>query len=426
MIKTISKEQQLDVFDLSAPTTFDSGFLIFKSGGRKYAIFFAVALSLLSINYRRLQRIMKILLKVFPESSIFSIEWVTNGECYASFYFKIDKDAILTRTRELVENIQTSFKLVFGDEHVRLLSESELLSQLVYGAQGKIKKATSVGRFSVKLETNIDQHIISLFQSRIGRDCVKTILKEVTQNGRYRVILSLKETGAQQSMALCLNITSSSPHKGDHSTLNQLVKENVIQRVPSRRIIRFIGDILTRNFPEPKRHLVSFESAVKELSSFVKHCSVFANRLRDDQSIPERPPRVNNRENKWREILESLSEQLELGIERDVTLSIQGFPLRIDAKIQDIFFKIIPEYYNDIEKIRWLLFQLMDIITQKTGKHVILLPESLEMAPKIKEVLNERENKGIHIIASVQKLQEFIVKNKTDLLNPIIVTAEAA
>ncbi|MCK4818829.1 hypothetical protein KA005_23855, partial [bacterium] len=262
IIKSINKEQQLDVFDLSAPTTFDSGFLIFKSRSGKYAVFFAVALSLLSIDFKNLQRTLKILLKVFPESSIFSIEWMTNKECYASFYFKINKDAILARTRKLVENIQTSFKSIFGDEHVRHLSENELLSHLVYGIPGKIQKATSVDRFSVKLETDMAQHIISLFQSPIGIDRVKTILSEITKNGSNRVILSVKKTDVQQSIALSLNITSSTTRKEKNTVLNQLVTTNYIQRMPASRIIRFIGDILTRNFPESEYHLVSFEAAV--------------------------------------------------------------------------------------------------------------------------------------------------------------------
>ncbi|MFX1474416.1 MAG: hypothetical protein ACFFCO_02915, partial [Promethearchaeota archaeon] len=426
MIKSISKEQQRDVFNLSAPTTFDNGFLIFKSRGGKYAIFFAVALSLSSVNFRRLQRILNILLKVFPESSIFSIEWLTNKDCYACFYFKINKDTILTRTRELVENIQTSFKLVFGEEQVRLLSEGELLSQLVYGAQGRIRKATSVERFSVKLETDIDQHVISLAQSPIGMDRVKAILREVTKNGLHRVILSLKKIDAQHALALCLHITSSASRKGNHSVLNKLVKTNSIHRMPASHIIRFIGDILTRNFPEIKHHNVSFESAVKELSSFVRQCSVFTKRIQNEQPTSVDPHGSRSREHDWREILETVSEQLELQIERNVILSVHGFPLRIDAKIQDVFIKIIPEYYNDIEKIQWLLIQLTDIITQKTGKYVFLLPDNPEIAPKIEEALSVMENRGaIHIITSIRKLQELILKSRTDHLSSIPVTAQA-
>lgn len=426
LLRSINKEQQSDVFNLSSPTAFDNGFLIFKSRSGKYAVFFTVALSLLSIDFRGLERTLKILLKVFPKSTVFSIEWVTNKECYASFYFKVNKDAIITRTRELVENIQTSFKSIFGNEHVRILSERELISHLAYGAQGKIGKATSVGRFSVKLKTGMAQRIISLFQSPIGTSRVKAILKEIPKNGSYRIILSVKKTSTQQSMAICLNIISSTSRKCKHTTLNQLATKGMIHRMPASGIIRFIGDILTRNFPESEYHHISFNAAVKEISSFVKQCSICSNRIQDDHSTTLDSLESIDSGREWREVIETLSEQLEMRIEKNVFLSIHGFPLRIDVKIQDVFLKIIPEYYSDITKLQWLIIQLSEIIKRKIGKCVILLPDSPIIAPLLEEVLNETENKrGIQVITSKHDLQILLSRRKTDLIDPVEIMTQA-
>lgn len=424
--KSIKMEYQLDAFDLSAPTTFDSGFLVFKSKGDKCAMFFAVALSLSSVNFTELRRTFTILLKTFPQSSVFSLEWVTSKECYASFYFKVNKDAIVARSKELVDSIQTSFKLIFGDEHVRLLNERELLSHLVYGIPGKIQKASSVDRFSVKLETDTAQHIVTFSRGAVSACRLKEILREITENETYRVILSVRKTELPQSMALCLNITSSTLQKEKHTALKNLVTTKLIQRAPASRIIRCIGDILVRNFPEYKCQHVSFEAAVKEMASFVKESGICFNRIRNSQPITVEPQEPIDDERDWREVLETISEELELRIEKNVFLSVQGFPLRIDAKIHDIFLKTIPQYYSDIERLRWLLIQLADVITQKVGRCVILLPNNPETDSLIEKALSESSSiSGIQSITSKRDLQTLLLRCKTDQMNPVEVTAEA-
>jgi hypothetical protein len=426
LLKSIKTEKQSDVFDLSTPTAFDHGFLIFKSSGEKYAVFFAMALSLSSIDFRRLQRTLKILLKVFPQSTSFSLEWVAHKACYASFYFKVNKEEIIARTRELVENVQTSFKSIFGSENVRPLNEPELLSHLAYGAQGKIRKATSVDRFSVKLTTTCTHRIIALFPSTISKDCVNTILRRIPNNGSYRSILSVKTTDKQQSMGICLNITSSTPNKENHTVLNQLVTSSLIQRAPASEIIRHIGDILTRNFPESRYQRVSLDTAVTELSSFVKECNVCCNSVQDSQSTAEESVESSGTGVEWRAALEQLAEQLAIRIEWDVLLLIDGFPLRIDAKIQDIYIKIIPKYYHDSTKLQWLTHQLSNIIEKKLGKYVILLPEEPIMKSLIEETLNQAENKrSILTITSKRELHRLLSRKKPDFVDPVVITTEA-
>ena len=426
LFKLIKQEKQSAVFDLSTPTAFDNGYLIFKSGGEKYAVFFAIALSLSSINYRKLLRTMKILLKVLPKSTIFTIEWKGSEECYASFYVKVSKDEFIARTRELVENIQTSFESIFSPGQVRSLSEPELLGHLAFGAQGKIRKATSVGRFSVKLATDRDHRIISLFTSLIGENRVKTILRKIPKNGSYRIILSVKKSEKQQSVQMCLNITSSTFNKEKHTALNQLATKDLIQRMPASEIIRYIGDILTRNFSESGYQRVSLDTAVNELSSFVKQCNVSNNIIQAGESTTEESIMSSGGVCKWREVLETVSEQLEIRLEKDVLLLIDGFPLRIDAKIQNIYIKIIPKYYHDMAKLQWLTIQLSDTIRRETREKLILLLEEPMIKPLIEEVLNGLESKrGVHIITSKHELYKLLSERKSDLLDPVVIATKA-
>lgn len=412
-------EKRIETFNLTSPSTVEGRFLIFKSQSEKCAIFFALKIHLGTIPDERTKRTLTILLKVIPELTIFSIEWTANNECFLTFYIKSEKGAVLVKAKEFVDNIQASFGKIFGRRNIRLLRVDELLQHLSLGIPEKIRQASIIGRFTILLKTKNSQQTISMIQFKsFQMENLQTILQEIrgnTKNIRFIFAVQRKKSSLIRISSKVLLFTTDNNSTFCSSKIKSVPK--TFQQIRASDLLQNLGNVLARNIFRKECKSVTCEMAVEQILSFLKLCR-FLSEISESAETPMRsqqPAKVSSPQ--WRNALKNNSERLGLVIEKDVFVSVSDIPFRLDAKIGDLLFKIIPSHIINEEKLQWLISQLDLIVKSNQAKSIVLLISNSEISFPIEAPSeNGVEAKRIYKLTSIPELHAFLLQHKTTLL----------
>ncbi|MHA2314108.1 MAG: hypothetical protein ACXACF_02305 [Candidatus Hermodarchaeia archaeon] len=403
-----------EVFDLTNPTIFESGLLVFQSQQNRCAVFFTFCISSWKIQKMLAQRTLTILLKILPVSTIVALEWTPKGKCFVNFYIKLEKSSFLTRTRELVDNIDGSFKKMLGTSSVHQLNAEELMKHFSLGIPGIIRQIQRKGKFSINVRTDVtaEKRLLSLINP-INRETINQIFKEFPSQ-TTRLILPIQRKDKNLHIADSFVMISDEPPKKKrykHFQQNQ-ISINILH---ASKFMQIFGDVLSRNIIQDEYEVSDFRTAV----------DMILNTAQEDQHLElETKPSIERKQfippqdmnpSTWRELLIQFCSSLDLPCTINPLVYIDKFPTRFDVKIRDEVFFIVSQT-ND-QQLQWLVKQwtkqhepseqdeIVLLITQGTQKTII--EDMVSLTPRLCH---------ISIISTEQELRKHLEKLKNRVL----------
>jgi len=418
LIKSFYKEKQIEAFNLTSPSTLEEKFLIFKSQFEKCAIFFALKVQLKIILDERTRRTLAILLKVIPELSILSIEWTSNNECYFTFFIKSEKDAVLEKVKNFVGNIQISFRKIFGSRNIQLLQADELLQHLSFGIPEKICQASRINRFTIRLKTkNFQTNITMVHFKSFHKENIKKLLQEIitnTKNIRFIFSVQRKKNSIIRISSKVALFISDNNSIFCPSEIKSVA--GTFQPTQASYLLQNLGNMLVRNIFSKECKSVNYENAVEQILSFIILCKSFSEISENADLSMKALQSINVNDFQWRMALKNKSEQLDLPIEKDVFISVNEIPFRLDAMIGNILFKIIPSHLINEETLKWLISQLALIVKNKQSRKIVLLMNIKDISSAESAILkNDIKIDQFYRFSSIPELNAFLIKYKKTL-----------
>ncbi len=413
IIRSLYLETKTEIFDLTSPTIFENGLLVFQSQRGCCAIFFTFHLSLSNFEVSSALRGLTILLKLMPTSTILALERTAQEGCFINFYIKLDKSSFLARARELHENIHSSFKKILGDNHVRLLNREELINHFSLGTSGQIHKINISGKSSLQIHSDIISKEISLAQiSPIQTDSLIRSFKVQNDRQNIRLILPIKKAESNIQISNSLTLIADKPI--EHLQLAHFPAESSrIEIIPSSTSIRILGDILSRNWMQDNEKT----STIREAADFITHI------IKTIQSTPttdfksesiQKPHTEEVTPLAWREFLTQQVLQLDLAHEMNAMVILNNFPTRIDAIIGEQFFVIISKAKDD--QIQWLVKKFTHFLETHEQKWVIFLTSHPLIATLIqKELTKSSIASRSQVFFTKPELEKFLKNLKNQL-----------
>jgi hypothetical protein len=408
IIRKINSNSKQAIFDLSVPIVFEPGSLIFKSQTETHAVFFALSLTLQKQKAPNLKRTLLLLLKILPENSIFAIEWTSENQCYLTFYLKFLKTEIIAKAKALIESIQSSFQKVLGANSVKLLDSEEITHHLTLGITGTIQKAVRKGKYTLLVQTDETQTQLSFLEIANPQKSMFPLIfqhmKEYTEP--YRIIFMAKKIPNQAQLHTTLTILTEEYEKSLKSQLTKLlqVKSRYLQ---SSNLIHQIGDLLTRNIIKDTGQILDFSLSTENLFTFLQTCI---------KSMIQKKTKLANTQQsqiskqEWRNYLNQITRQLGINTEMNPFISIDGVPLRLDAKIKKYFIKII--LGDEPNQLKWLGFKLTQLVQSKEEELILLCnPKVSSFFEKIRS--NSVIQNKLHLITSKSQLKEWLQSLET-------------
>ncbi len=407
------------IFDLSVPITFEPGSLIFKSQTDTHAIFFALSLRFKKQRVSNLKRTLLLLLKVLPEDSIIATEWTSENQCYLTFYLKFLKTEIIAKAKALIDSIKSSFQEVFGADNVQLLDDEEVTPHLTLGIPGKIQKVSKKGKYTVIVQTNETQRQVSFLEilssEKFDFPLFFQQLREYTKP--YRIIFMAKKIPNQTQMHTTMVLTGVF-ERSQRSRLSNL-PEIKIRYLRSEKLIHQLGDIFTRNIVKDAGQVLDFPIVTERLLAFFQ--TGIKSMVKDKiQSVDKEQTHISKQE--WRNYLLKITRELGLAMEINPFTSMDGVPLRMDAKIGKNVIKII--LGEDQKQLKWLEVKLKQFLQSK-GEDLILLLCN----PSVSSFFDETQNSSItrnklHLITSKSQLKQWLQSLKSMAKDQIEVAVE--
>jgi hypothetical protein len=413
---SVYHERSRERFDLTAPTAFENGVLVFQSRGDKCAAFFAFALPLRGVKTERTRRTLTTLLKVLPHSSVLSTEITKRNECYASFYVKLEKSDVLQRTREFVDSILSGFRALFGENDVRLLCDEELLRHLALGVPGKIQWAGRSNRHTALLRTDMAKCWVSAVAvTHIRADFLQALDRESKGNDEtYRVIFAVKSQEQRRVVLgseLILITANDRPQSGSPLLAS---RPTAVRRMQASEITRKLGDVMTRNVLGDNEHYASFDKGADELLSFLALWSTMRSDTDFAGTQTERAHQTITDARELRKVLFAHAEELGIEPERDIVVWTNGFPLRVDARVGSTLFKIVPNSSGNFARLRWLVDQMAIAMASEPASSLVLLFGSPSDASALTEALMKMPaRERIQSVTSVVQLQALLLECRT-------------
>jgi hypothetical protein len=415
VFRTYFKERRVEFFDISSPTLFESGVLVFKSAMKRCATFFAFKISAINIEKADFQRILTILLKILPTSTTVALEWTSQKECFINFYIKQDNSSFLTQTRELLDNITRSFNITFGTQCVHLLTGEELMLHFYMGIPGKLKKISVSGRHTIKIHTDLinTKRLFALITLTDFKR-FSTVLNRFDRNQDFRLILPIKKTEDSIFIAKAFifsweNPTKSNPIQTPHQNFSSLSK------IPASKSIQILGDILSRNHTDELGMEFSLRDTATKIIDLLLIQWSSQGTLEVKSQTPQEPKTANVGPNQWRDFLIEQLSNLTLPYQKDKTLLIDEIPLRVDAQVEDLLIFIIPKIKEN--QVRWFVQNITTLLERDKTKNVILLltqPQNTLLSPKGLSSLIRAQR--IHFVRTKEELTSLLAKKKPHLL----------
>jgi len=395
------QEKSRLAFDLTTPAVFDN-FLVFGPKGETCAVFFSAALVIENFDLTEIRRSLSVLLKVLPKSLVLSVEWTTQNMCYVNFYFKVERENVLPRTREIIEHVGSSFGRAFSDIHI--LTGTELTEHLALGITGKIQRATIQRGDFVLLETDKTQS--SIVAAKFDITHYEQLRELFSVDGIFRIILAVAGGGVHQ--------VKMSPHMLIFTLPRgrRLPKikypDNIFAKTSAGIIIQNLGDILTRNLIMLQEVRVNFDEMIDTLVSFISICKSLSEAYKRIRESREEAGEGNI---EWRRKLSQETQRCGLTMRSDVFVIIDGFPVRVDAEVSGFLFKVIGTG-TEASKLEWITNKLGSLPYNK-AKGIIFLVSSPTTASMLQEKIGRytrRRKRDLKVFTTGEELEEFIVK----------------
>jgi hypothetical protein len=370
IVKTFYFENRNEVFDLTNPTIFETGLLVFQSQQNRCAVFFTFSISSWKFEKVLAQRTLTILLKILPVSTIVAFEWTSHSKCFVNFYIKLEKSSFLTRTRELVDNLESIFKKMLGTSNVHKLNAEDLKKHFSLGIPGIIKQVQRKGKYTISVRTDVttEKRLLGLINPVHG-ETINQIFKEFpSQTMRLIFPIQRKDTGLQLADSFVL--ISDQPL--DKKSRKQFQKNQIsLKMLHASKSFRVFGDVLSRNIIQDKYKISDFRNAVDLILNTVPGAH---HREQVTAPPPKQKAFLSPQDidpSAWRKLLIQFCSSLELPCSINPLVHIDQIPTRFDAKIGELLIFIVSQTKD--QHLRWLFKHLMKILKPNDQNNIVLL-----------------------------------------------------
>ncbi len=414
VVRSFYFERRNEVFDLTDPTIFETGLLVFQSQQNHCAVFFAFSISSWKLNKILAQRTLTILLKILPVSTVVALEWTSKGKCFINFYIKLEKSSFLTRTRELVDNIDKSFKKILGTPYVHKLNAEELMRHFSLGIPGIIRQIQGKGKYPINIRTDVtsEKRVLSLI-TPVNRDTIDRIFTEFpSQTTRLILPIQRKDKNLQIAESFVM-ISDESPNNRRYKHFQEnKISLNILH---ASKLLRTFGDILSRNMIQDNYEISDFRNAVDFILNIVPKAQQrqLEKKPPIERKQPISPQNINP--STWRELLIQFCTDLELSCASNPLIHIDKIPIRFDAKIFDKVFFIV-SHTND-QHLRWLINTWKKLHEPNEQNEIVLLITEDSQKTIIEDMVSPTSKSHyITIISTKQELRKQLEKLKNRIL----------
>jgi hypothetical protein len=414
VLKSFYSERRCEIFDLSSPTFFETGLLVFQSPMNRCAIFFAYKITMANFKNPSFKRMLTILLKILPASTILALEWTSQRECFITFFMRLNKTSFLTQTREVLDHINKGFASTLGAQCAQLLNGDELMVHFSMGIPGRFQKISVDGRQAVNITTDMTYVKASIaILSPLGIDTFSTILNKLNKIQNCRIIFSIKKTENATKINKSLNLVVSGTAK--KKIVQMLHSDSItISQIPATESMQVFGDVLSRNQIQAPKIEMDFPETASLVIDLLS--TPWPPRKEPGLSLKDEQDSVTEVSNAliWRELLVNQFLDLNLSYQKDVVLLIEGLPLRIDALVDDFFFFIIPNVKDS--HLQWLIQKITTLLDNDEKKSAILLLTQPPKSTQAPSILSNLPQAGqIHLVRNKQELVTLLKEKKPDL-----------
>ncbi len=405
-------ENKAVIFDLTSPTIFQTGLLVFHSSDHHCAVFFALKLSLCKFNKSLAQKAITILLKVLPSSTAFTLEWTPQQNWFVNFYMKFEKSSFLERAREMMDNVYGCFKKILEPQNVRILNGEELMTHFSLGIPGSLRQITIKGRAALGLKTDTRQHKISLAVTDFTQNEVpERIFTAFNPSQPIRFLLPLKKDKTALRISKLLfavsdktNETQDSKH--DRSRLISFAD------ISSSKSIRILGNVLARNLIPDRNEDSDLRCGVDLIVNLLSTAqqSWEQNPVHDETCLYQGIHPLE-----WRRTLIHFFSESKIPFETNVQIFVEELPWRIDAKVGNLLFSIIS---NPIEiRLNWLLDRMKTSIIADAQTEIVFLLTNPSMKDGLQNHFSSAQLKPrVHIIATIEDLENLLKHYKNQII----------
>ncbi len=415
IVRVFLSERKHEIFDISSATLFETGLLVFQSPKSRCAIFLAYNFANSRWDKEHVQRVLTILLKVLPVSTIFALEWTSQREFFFNFYIKLEKSTFLTRSREIMDNIGKSFRTALGADSVRLLEGDELMNHFSMAIPGRFQKAAVSGRYGVTVQTDmINKKKSFALLTPINYDSFNEILGMIDATPHSRMYLPIKKTQKSTFISKSLTLVFGEPIKKD-SVQTQLPGSISLSQIPATKALHQFGDVLSRNQIIEQKIKLGFSETAKIIINLLTTRWPLQNEseLSSENSNDSKSEAIDSPP--WREILFTRLSNFGLPFKKDRVILINGLPTRVDAEIDDMFFFVISRA-KDYQLQRFVQRILSFMIKNGLKGIVLLLTQSQKNALVRNGFLDLINNQRIHVVVTKPELELILKEKKTQLL----------
>ncbi|GEM_PF-3900836 len=414
VVRVFYFERTNEVFDLTNPTIFETGLLVFQSQQNRCAVFFTFHISSWKLKKILAQRTLAILLKILPVSTIVALEWTTKRQCFINFYIKLEKSSFLTRTRELVDNIDSSFKKILGTPYVHKLNAEELMRHFSLGIPGIIRQIQGKGKYFINVRTDVtaEKRVLSLI-TPVNRDTINRIFTEFPSQ-ITRLILPIQRKDKNLQIAESFVMISDEPpnnRRYKHFQQNE-ISLNILH---ASKLLRTFGDILSRNMIQDNYEISDFKNAVDFILNIVPraHQRELEKKPPTEQKPPITPQYINP--STWRELLIQFCTDLELSCAINPLIHFDKIPIRFDAKVCEKAFFIV-SHTND-QQLRWLINTWTKLHEPNEQNEIIFLITEGSQKTIIEDIVSPTsKSHHLTIISTEQELRKQLEKLKNRIL----------
>ncbi len=405
VIRSFLKEHKEEVFNISSPTIFESGLLVFQSPMNRCAIFFSYNITPTNFQKTVLQKTLTIIFKILPVSSTIALEWKRQGSCFISFYIRLEKSSFLIQARELLDTTSRSLENALGVQNVRLLNGDELMNHFSLGIPGRFKKL-SIGRkneIHICTDETKTKRVIATVSAKNSVP-LASVLSQIELYQNAHIILPIKKhkNATEIAQSFILVFSNSAIYDSVRTQQSTLIALN---SVPAPKSLRCFGDLLSRNqIKEP-----SIDSTFGETSEFIiKMLSTRWPSRKDPNSIPAGNQRskedlVDSRA--WREIIFEQLIELRIKYSKDSLLFVDKLPMRVDAQTDNLLIFVIPPSIE--QHLQWFLKKITTLLEKESSIRVILLFHSMKYAISAQSKLSSISE--INRISFVSNKEKFVL-----------------
>lgn len=405
-IRSFFNESRREVFDLTTPIIFDRRILAFQSQNERYAVFFAFKAPSSELRASDARRILTILMKILPVSTVCSFEWPAKGEFFVNFFIKLEKESFLTRVKELVENISNNLTTLFDYQRAQMLKGEELVMHFSLGMVGGIQRVVVRGKNTLLLKNEIStarRHFSAI--GPVGNLNVNDIFDQKTDSQNFRVIFSLKREETNLRIFDSLVIISTEPIEN-----SQFSEHGNISKIPTRTAMKRFGDLVSRNLIVIPSRMYDYNSGAQLI---FRHLTS-VDQIQRPGSTQDDPTQLGENLSPltWRVKLAQLSSILGLSYNKDVQFPLNEVPTRLDAQISNLFFVIISQ--NEESQINWIVQRCVALLNANEHHEVCFLITSPTQTNLLEEkIAQTRLSSRIHVISSEANL-ELVLKKSQD------------